>query len=375
MDFSERQGNKQAASSQDDMLFLKKMEEGICQTEDGHYQMPLPLRENTPKLPDNKALALRRLLKLKSRMENDPRYRRDYTAFMQDLIEKGYAEKVREDQQPSEDGRRWYIPHHGVYHPKKPEKIRVVFDCSATYMGQSLNKHLLQGPDLTNSLVGVLFRFRQEAIAFMCDLEAMFHQFKVAEKDRDFLRFYWWENGDTTKKPVEFCMTVHLFGAASSPGCSNFGLKRAANDYESEFGSDAANLIRNYFYVDDGLKSVATIPEAVSLIQNTMNICAKGGMRLHKFISNSKEVIATIAPEDRAKGVKDLDLHSDVLPVERALGIHWCVESDTFQFRIILQDRPLTRRGILSTVSSVYDPLGFLAPVILTGRQILQSLC
>ena len=265
-------------------------------------------------------------------MENDPRYRRDYTAFMQDLIEKGYAEKVREDQQPSEDGRRWYIPHHGVYHPKKPEKIRVVFDCSATYMGQSLNKHLLQGPDLTNSLVGVLCRFRQEAIAFMCDLEAMFHQFKVAEKDRHFLRFYWWENGDTTKKPVEFRMTVHLFGAASSPGCSNFGLKRAANDYESEFGSDAANFIRNDFYVDDGLKSVATIPEAVSLIQNTMNICAKGGMRLHKFISNSKEVIATIAPEDRAKGVKDLDLHSDVLPVERALGIHWCVESDTFQF-------------------------------------------
>ena len=94
MDFSERRGNKQAALSQDDILFLKKMEEGICQTEDGQYQMPLPLRENTPKLPDNKALALRRLLKLKSRMENDPRYRRDYTACMQDLIEKGYAEKV-----------------------------------------------------------------------------------------------------------------------------------------------------------------------------------------------------------------------------------------------------------------------------------------
>ena len=98
-------------------------------------------------------------------------------------------------------------------------------------------------------------------------------------------------------------------------------------------------------------------------------------MRLHKFISNSKEVIAKIAPEDRAKGVKDLDLHSDVLPIERALGVQWCMEPDTFQFRIVLQDKPLTRRGILSTVSSVYDPPGFLAPVILTGRQILQSLC
>ena len=98
-------------------------------------------------------------------------------------------------------------------------------------------------------------------------------------------------------------------------------------------------------------------------------------MRLNKFISNSKEVIATIDPEDRAKELKDLYLNSDALPVERALGVHWCVETDTFQFRITLQDKPLTRRGFLSTVRSVYDPLGFLAPVLLTGRQILQSLC
>lgn len=98
-------------------------------------------------------------------------------------------------------------------------------------------------------------------------------------------------------------------------------------------------------------------------------------MRLHNFTSNSKEVITKIAPEDRAKGVKDLDLQNDVLPIERALGIQWRMKSDTFQFRIVLQDKPLTRRGILSTVSSVYNPLGYLAPVILTERQILQGLC
>ena len=242
-------------------------------------------------------------------------------------------------------------------------------------MGHSLNKYLLQGPDLTNSLVGVLCRFRKELIAFMCDLEAMFHQFKVKEEDRDNLRFYWWENGNITKTPVQYRMTVHLFGAASSPGCSNFGLKKTATDNECEFGSDAAEFIRKDFYIDDGLKSVATVSEATSLIENTKSICARGGMRLHKFISNSKEVIAKIATDDRAKGVKDLDLHNDVLPIECALGVQWCVESDTFQFRIVLQDKPLTRRGILSTISSVYNPLGFLAPVILTGRQILQSLC
>ena len=296
MDFSEKSADRQGTLSQDDLQFLKKMEEGIRQTADGHYEMPLPFRGNTPKLPNNKPLALRRLNKLKTRMENDVKYRQDCMAFMQDIIRKGFAERVPHEQRPDDDGKSWYIPHHGVYHPQKPDKIRIVFDCSATFMGHSLNKYLLQGPDLTNSLGGVLCRFRKELIAFMCDLEAMFHQFKVKEEDRDYLRFYWWENGDITKTPVQYRMTVHLFGAASSPGCSNFGLKKTATDNECEFGSDAAEFIRKYFYVDDGLKSVATVSEATSLIENTKSICARGGMRLHKFISNSKARVTPLKP-------------------------------------------------------------------------------
>ena len=74
-------------------------------------------------------------------------------------------------------------------------------------------------------------------------------------------------------------------------------------------------------------------------------------------------------------GVKDLNLDTDSLPPERVLGVEWCVESDTFQFRITLRDRPMTRRGILSTVSSIYDPLGFAAPFLFRGKRILQLLC
>lgn len=76
---------------------------------------------------------------------------------MNKLFDKSYAKKVTSE---SIDGKTWYLPHHGVYHPKKPEKIRVVFDCSATYGGVSLNSMLLQGPDLTNQIVGVLSRLR-----------------------------------------------------------------------------------------------------------------------------------------------------------------------------------------------------------------------
>ena len=96
----------------------------------------------------------------------------------------GHAKKA-----PEQCETDWCIPHHGVYHHKKPEKLRVVFDCSGNFQGHSLNRHLLQGPYLTNSLVGVLRRFKQEPVAFACDIEGMFHQVHVNEEHRDPLRF------------------------------------------------------------------------------------------------------------------------------------------------------------------------------------------
>ena len=170
-------------------------------------------------------------------------------------------------------------------------------------------------------------------------------------------------------------MTVHLFGAGSSPGCCNFALKKTADDHEQKFGFEPAEFLRKDFYVDDGLKSVPSTSEAKELIRKTKEMCRRGGFNLHKFTSNKREVIESIPVEDRPKGIKELNLEKDELPMERALGVSWCIESDAFKFRIVMQDRPLTRRGILSTVSSVYDPLGFLAPLILTGKAILQDLC
>ena len=83
----------------------------------------------------------------------------------------------------------------------------------------------------------------------------------------------------------------------------------------------------------------------------------------------------SVPPEDRAKEIKGLDLSIDKLPIERALGVHWCIESDAFKFRIELKDKPCTRRGILATISTIFDPLGLIAPVVLVGKQILQEIC
>lgn len=373
-DFHDARKN-QRALSHDDRKFIQKAKEGIHRRGDGHYELPLPLRDETIQLPNNRELALSRLRKLRARLRNDETYRRDYEVFMREVIEKGYAERVPAEELRLDNCQIWYIPHHGVYHPKKPGKIRVVFDASAEFKGTSLNRHLLPGPDLTNNLTGVLSRFRKEPVAFMCDIEGMFHQVGVNKEHRNLLRFLWWEDGDIEKPLVEYRMTVHLFGAVSSPGCSNFALKTAADDFEDECGQEASEFVRNDFYVDDGVKSVPSVEHAINLIKNTKTLCMKGGFKLHKFISNRKEVIEAIPVDERAKGVKELDLTKDLLPIERALGVQWFVESDEFHFKAELKDRPLTRRGILSTVSSIYDPLGLIAPFLLQGKKILQAIC
>lgn len=236
--------------SEDDIFFLNLLKEGIVMNKHGHYEMPLPFKER-PCLPDNKLLALVRLSHLKRKLLRDDKYKEQYLKFMSEVIDKGDAEEVQGE---GKEGEKWYIPHHGVYHSKKPEKLRVVFDCSARYKGTSLNEHLLSGPDLLNNLIGVLIQFRQHHIALMCDTEKMFHQFHVYEADRDYLHFPWWKDGNLGAEPQEFHMKVHLFGATSSPGCSNYGLKQLATDNESLFPLGSQFIMKD-FYVDDGVVS------------------------------------------------------------------------------------------------------------------------
>ena len=162
-------------------------------------------------------------------------------------------------------------------------------------------------------------------------------------------------------QPAEFRMKVHLFGAVSSPGCANFALKRTADDFEEVFGREPAEFVRDDFYVDDGLKSVPSATQASSLTKSTKCLLAKGEFNLHKFISNTKDVIEGIPKEQQASGIKELDLAKDVLPIERALGGQWCVQSDEIQFRAERKDQPLMRRAIFASISSVYDPLGLVA--------------
>ena len=373
--YSRQVQGSEKTESQDDKHFREIMETKIHRNDKGNWEAPLPFSTDDISLPDNRQQCLRRLLSLKRRLSKDQHLKESYLQFMWKIFDKGHASRVPAEQLTTQPGKVWYLPHFDVYHPRKPDQIRVVFDCSALHEGESLNKNLLQGPDLMNALVGVLLRFRKESVAFMCDVEQMFHSFFVDEDNRDFLRFLWFEGNDLDAPIVDCRMNVHLFGALSSPGVANFCLQETARSGRQEFGDDAANFLLHDFYVDDGLKSVPTVDDAIQLIKSSQAMCASKNLRLHKFASNNKCVLEELPPEDRAKDLKDLDLRYDTLPIQRSLGTYWCIESDTLGFRIQLKDKPLTRRGILSTTSSVYDPLGVVSPVILVSKQILQSLC
>ena len=137
---------------------------------------------------------------------------------MEKTISKHYA---KESQATHKDSREWYLPHHRVYHPNKPDKVRVVFNWSAEFNRRSINKELIPRPDLANQLVDVLTRFRENKVVFMADVEKMYFQIFVAEEHQCLLRFLWWKNGSILDEPIVYEMCVHLFADVSSGAYSN----------------------------------------------------------------------------------------------------------------------------------------------------------
>ena len=195
----------------------------------------------------------------------------------------------------------------------KPGKARVLFNCAAKHKETSLNDQLLTGPDLTNSIVGVLMRFREEQVSLSADIEFMFHQICVAPDDCDAFRFLWWPNGDLTQEPIDHRMEIYLFGATSSPSCSSLALRRTAEDNISEFSEDVVNTVKRNFYVDDFLKSVRSVGNAVQVVNQLREILSRGSFRLTKWSCNRYEVMDTIPQDEIAPSVLDLDLDKDKL--------------------------------------------------------------
>ncbi|XP_062583176.1 uncharacterized protein LOC134244932 [Saccostrea cucullata] len=353
-----------------DKKFLEIVSSQFQRDKEGFWTSPLPFKPNRQKLQNNYDTAMKRAKSLDRSLEKNPLKKEQFLAFMEKMFQRGHAERAP----PRAEGDEcWFLPIFGVYHPRKKDQVRVVFDSAVKHNGVSLNDVLCSGPDLTNSLLGVLLRFRQEPVAIVADIEQMFYCFKVNEEHRNYLRFLWHEGNEFHEPLVEFRMCVHVFGNTASPAIATYGLRFAVN--QSQLGADVSNFVCKDFYVDDGLKSLPTIEQAIDLLQRTQKALKnEGNLRLHKIASNREEVMQAFPPEDLSKDLKDLEFGNEILPVQRTLGVSWNLESDAFLFHIATEEQQFTRRGVLSTINSIFDPLGFLAPVIIDGKLLMRQL-
>ncbi|XP_021370175.1 uncharacterized protein LOC110461160 [Mizuhopecten yessoensis] len=231
---------------------------------------------------------------------------------------------------------------------------------------------LLSGPNLTNIIVGVLLRFRGDAFAVSADIEQMFYRFLVTPDHRRFLRFFWYKENNPIFPLMEYQMRVHVFGNRPSPAVATYGLRHTVQKADK----DVRQHVHRDFYVDDAFSSLPTREQAVSLLSRTQEILKEeGAIRLHKIASNDVRIMNEFPKEDLSKDLKNLDLDSDSLPQQLSLGLTWDLHSDVFQFSAPDVRKPFSKRGLLSAMNSVYDPLGFLAPFSVSGEMLLREVC
>ena len=334
----------------------------------GHYEIKIPFKNEDEKLPHNRAMAEKRFKQLEQKLEKKPDLKKQYIDAIEDLLKKGHAKEVPNDAIDRSDGRVWYLPHFGVVNPNKP-RIRVVFDAAAKFGGYSLNDKVLQGPDLTNKLIGVLIRFRMRLYCVMADIQSMFYQVMVPDDQQDVLRFLW--RMDESQPLMEYRLTRHVFGGTWSPSAANYALNKVIEDHGNNLNPSSKEAAKKGFYVDDLLVSVNSKTEAVQLGKELKALLACGGFNITKWVSNISEVMDEVPESDRSTKLQ----HSFDEPMaERALGVIWDITNDTFGYNIQIKEKPLTKRGVLATLSSVYDPLGLATAVILKARLIVQEL-
>lgn len=339
---------------------------------DGRFETGLLWKEDNVDMPNNRADAERRLYSLERRLDRDQDLKCKYAQQMNNLFESGYAEKADKDGVP---GKTWYLPHFPVINPAKAHKPpRLVHDAAARAAGVSLNDLLLSGPDLLQSLPGVLMRFRQERIAVSADIKEMFRQIRIREEDRDALRFLW-RDERREGPPSEYRMTTVLFGTTSSPCTALYIKNKNAEEYADKYPEAAVAIKRNH-YMDDYLHSFATVEEATIISSQVNFIHKQAGFQLCGWTSNNRNALEIeAAPPDLFRKIGGSDS-------DKALGLRWNVQTDCFEFKIngnktpqVLLEciRPPTKREALSIIMAIFDPLGFISPITTPAKRILQD--
>ena len=270
----------------------------------------------------------------------------------------------------SENGMIHYLPHHAVMSPSKSTtKLRIVYDASAKtrQKHQSLNDCLYRGPVMLHDLCGILLRFRLHKVPVVANIEKAFLQIGLQPEHRDVTRFFWIKD---CKNPVysienlqEFRFCRVPFGVVSSPFLLGATVEYHLNTYATEH----AETLKHDIYVDNVITGTDTIEEAKILYKDAKTMFHDASMNLRDWVSNEENVNNYITCNDRnnSKIIKVLgyqwDHKLDLLSVTPSSVLRRSESSD------------LTKRNVLKQLASVYDPIGFFAPVVLQGKLFLQT--
>ncbi|XP_065077317.1 uncharacterized protein LOC135700663 [Ochlerotatus camptorhynchus] len=262
--------------------------------------------------------------------------------------------------------------------PKKPGKVRIIWDAAAKVDGVSLNSALLKGPDQLSSLPGVLFRFRQYGVAVSSDVQEIFHQLRIREEDKISQLFLWRTN--PSDNPTVYVMDVATFGSTCLPASAQFVKNRNAEEH-SEAYPEATNAIIHDHYVDDYLVSFSSVEEAAKVASDVRYVHGNGGFKLHNWRLNSSTVLNRLGVVQHDAD-KELDLIEGA-KTERVLGMLWSPSTDELSFSTQMSEevqtlirtttRP-TKRQVLRCVMTLFDPLRLLSPFIIHGKVLIQDL-
>jgi hypothetical protein len=346
---------------------------------DNHYQVSLPFLPNLKRPTNNYQNVLQMFLNLeKTLLKNKTKYDAYIPAF-EAFIEKGFFELVPKEQEKKYQN-VFYLPHFAVFREgHDTTAVRVVKNAAATdRSGVSLNASLAQGPLLLHDLFDQLMLFRQFRVPICADVEKLFLMVGVDVKDRDYLRLLWRNPG--SESPIQtYRMKVLPFGLNCSPYLAQAVVMQHIEKFVEQFPK-AVNLLKKGLYCDDLLSGADSEDEAIELREQIQFIMNKASMNMRKWLSNSKKVMQSIPSENQAKTaqviIKEQDFDNNV-DMPKTLGICWDPSTDSFNFinvnalTYVLKSE--TMRSLASRAARLYDPLGLLAPVIISAKILMQE--
>ena len=349
----------------------KEFQEQLQRSSERWYETTLPWKGNHPPLPNNKSGSLRRFNSLVRKLERSDLLER-YDKVIKDQLEQGIVERASEVPQ----GREFYIPHKPVVKESaESTKLRIVYDASAraSENSPSLNECLNPGPPLQNQLWNVLVRARFHPVLITGDLKQAFLQVRIHEKDRDALRFHWFK--DLQTKTIEVLrFTRALFGLAPSPFLLGGVIQQHLENFRTVHPEIVSEIEK--VYVDDLISGGENEIEAEQLKSKAIEIFSDATFDLHKWHSNVRDLESPI--KVRAEDTETFAKQQLGVPNgEQAsiLGLSWNKEKDTIGIKFPSGVAEPTKRGILGKVARIYDPLGLVAPITLTGKMLYREVC